>query len=55
MKEKICEVCGNSFLARNTQVGKYCSQKCRGIGVNKPIAVENRIYNFIKKGDDNEC
>ena len=55
MKEKTCEICGKIFLARNTQVGKYCSIKCRGIGVNKPIPVEERIYNFIDKGNDDEC
>lgn len=55
MKEKICEICNKSFLARNTQVGKYCSQKCRGIGVNKPIPVEDRIYKFIDKKEENDC
>lgn len=49
MKERICEVCGKTFKARNTQVGKYCSTKCRGIGVNKPILIKDRIYQHIDK------
>lgn len=43
------------FLARNNQVGKYCSVKCRGVGVNKPIPVEERIYKFIDKCGEDEC
>lgn len=55
MKERICEVCGKTFKARNTQVGKYCSTKCRGIGVNKPIPIKDRIYQHIDKKSEADC
>jgi hypothetical protein len=54
-----CQVCKNEFLARSYQIkigtGKYCSAKCRGMGVNKPIPVEERIMKFIKVLSKNEC
>lgn len=54
-----CQVCGIEFFARAYQIkigtGKYCSAKCRGKGVNKPIPVEDRIMKFIDVKSDNEC
>lgn len=59
MIEVICKVCGKSFLARNYQVkngqGNSCSTKCRGLYVNKPIPVEDRIMKFISVKENDEC
>lgn len=54
-----CKVCGIEFFARDSQIkigtGKYCSIKCRGVGVNKPIPVENRILNLVDIKNENDC
>lgn len=59
MIKTICQTCGKEFFTRDYQIkigtGKYCSAKCRGIGVNKPIPVEERIMNFINIKEENEC
>lgn len=54
-----CEECNKEFEPRPYQVkigtGRYCSTKCRGSGVNKPIPVEDRIFKFIKKLSEGGC
>lgn len=59
MVKTICQTCGKEFFARAYQIkigtGKYCSARCRGKGVNKPIPVEDRIIKFINVKDENEC
>jgi hypothetical protein len=59
MVKAICQTCEKEFFARAYQIkigtGKYCSAKCRGKGVNKPIPVEDRILKFIDIKGENEC
>lgn len=59
MIKTTCKVCGKDFSARAYQIkistGKYCSPKCRGIGVNKSIPVKDRIYKFIDKKGEDDC
>lgn len=59
MVKTICQTCGNEFNVRSYQLkigtGKYCSSKCRGKGVNKPVPVEERIMKFIDVKEENDC
>ena len=59
MEKTICQICGNEFNVRSYQLkigtGKYCSSKCRGKGVNKPVPVEERIMKFIDVKEENDC
>lgn len=59
MVESNCIICGKHFLARNEQIrkgtGKCCSVKCRGLYVNKPIPVEDRIMKFISVKGADDC
>lgn len=55
----ICKVCEKVFLARKYQIkigaGLYCSTKCRAIGTNKKIPIEDRIWNYVEKRNKKEC
>ena len=59
MEKTICQTCSKEFNVRSYQLkigtGKYCSPKCRGKGVNKPVPVENRIMKFINVKKENDC